>query len=152
MPRACRRPPPVQTAREPLFSFPLLTGAAEYAILNPVFFDTVGYRSGQPGQTVNLLANAFLGSNPSPTTIFQPLGFQGVISFFRPPRKSTSNPRIGASPRRFGTPAPRLRNSKKRKQFFMLPRCLFTHAHCTPPHSCFRYWESRSFGGKILSI
>ena len=29
----------------------------------------VGYRSGQPGQTVNLLAYAFLGSNPSPTTI-----------------------------------------------------------------------------------
>jgi len=30
----------------------------------------VGYRSGQPGQTVNLLAFAFEGSNPSPTTIF----------------------------------------------------------------------------------
>ena len=29
---------------------------------------TVGYRSGQPGQTVNLLAYAFDGSNPSPTT------------------------------------------------------------------------------------
>ena len=29
----------------------------------------VGYRSGQPGQTVNLLANAFVGSNPSPTTM-----------------------------------------------------------------------------------
>ena len=28
----------------------------------------MGYRSGQPGQTVNLLAYAFGGSNPSPTT------------------------------------------------------------------------------------
>ena len=27
----------------------------------------VGYRSGQPGQTVNLLANAYVGSNPTPT-------------------------------------------------------------------------------------
>ena len=31
---------------------------------------TVGYPSGQRGQTVNLLAYAFDGSNPSPTTIF----------------------------------------------------------------------------------
>src|SRR5947209_8244198 len=30
----------------------------------------VGYPSGQRGQTVNLLAYAFDGSNPSPTTIF----------------------------------------------------------------------------------
>src|SRR5438552_13329814 len=29
----------------------------------------VGYPSGQRGQTVNLLAHAFDGSNPSPTTI-----------------------------------------------------------------------------------
>jgi hypothetical protein len=29
----------------------------------------VGYSSGQRGQTVNLLAYAFDGSNPSPTTI-----------------------------------------------------------------------------------
>src|SRR5437588_9256193 len=29
---------------------------------------TVGYPSGQRGQTVNLLAHAFDGSNPSPTT------------------------------------------------------------------------------------
>ena len=28
----------------------------------------VGYSSGQRGQTVNLLANAFSGSNPLPTT------------------------------------------------------------------------------------
>ena len=32
-------------------------------------FSPVGYSSGQRGQTVNLLANAFEGSNPSPTTI-----------------------------------------------------------------------------------
>jgi hypothetical protein len=30
----------------------------------------VGYPSGQRGQTVNLLAYAFSGSNPEPTTIF----------------------------------------------------------------------------------
>jgi hypothetical protein len=30
----------------------------------------VGYPSGQRGQTVNLLAYAFDGSNPSPTTTF----------------------------------------------------------------------------------
>ena len=29
---------------------------------------TVGYPSGQRGQTVNLLAYAFAGSNPAPTT------------------------------------------------------------------------------------
>lgn len=29
-----------------------------------------GYRSGQTGQTVNLLANAYEGSNPSPSTKF----------------------------------------------------------------------------------
>ena len=34
----------------------------------------VGYPSGQRGQTVNLLAYAFDGSNPSPTTIFIPGG------------------------------------------------------------------------------
>ena len=33
-------------------------------------FKMVGYPSGQRGQTVNLLANAFDGSNPSPTTTF----------------------------------------------------------------------------------
>ena len=31
----------------------------------------MGYSSGRRGQTVNLLANAFQGSNPCPTTIFQ---------------------------------------------------------------------------------
>ena len=30
----------------------------------------VGYSSGQRGQTVNLLAYAYEGSNPSPTTTF----------------------------------------------------------------------------------
>jgi hypothetical protein len=30
----------------------------------------VGYPRGQRGQTVNLLAYAFAGSNPAPTTIF----------------------------------------------------------------------------------
>ena len=38
----------------------------------------VGYRSGQTGQTVNLLAYAFLGSSPSPTTIF--IGWEEVNS------------------------------------------------------------------------
>src|SRR5688500_6143554 len=33
-------------------------------------FIVVGYPSGQRGQTVNLLAYAFTGSNPVPTTIF----------------------------------------------------------------------------------
>jgi hypothetical protein len=33
-------------------------------------FEMVGYPSGQRGQTVNLLAYAFEGSNPSPTTSF----------------------------------------------------------------------------------
>ncbi len=32
----------------------------------------VGYPSGQRGQTVNLLAYAFIGSNPIPTTILNP--------------------------------------------------------------------------------
>ena len=31
---------------------------------------SVGYPSGQRGQTVNLLAYAFIGSNPIPTTTF----------------------------------------------------------------------------------
>ena len=36
----------------------------------------VGYPSGQRGQTVNLLAYAFTGSNPVPTTISPPRGGQ----------------------------------------------------------------------------
>ena len=35
--------------------------------LRPWADRAVGYRSGQTGQTVNLLANAFVGSNPTPT-------------------------------------------------------------------------------------
>jgi hypothetical protein len=38
----------------------------------------VGYPSGQRGQTVNLLAYAFDGSNPSPTTIFHSLKSCGL--------------------------------------------------------------------------
>src|SRR5438876_1789329 len=38
----------------------------------------VGYPSGQRGQTVNLLAYAFDGSNPSPTTIPFP---KGILRF-----------------------------------------------------------------------
>ena len=34
----------------------MLTGDAESAILTPVLSDLVGFRSGQTGQTVNLLA------------------------------------------------------------------------------------------------
>ena len=39
----------------------------------------VGYRSGQPGQTVNLLAYAYGGSNPPPTTA----KLEGVSGFSR---------------------------------------------------------------------
>ena len=35
-----------------------------------IFSTVVGYPSGQRGQTVNLLAHAFAGSNPAPTTTF----------------------------------------------------------------------------------
>src|SRR3954466_11541951 len=38
----------------------------------------VGHPSGQRGWTVNLLAYAFDGSNPSPTTIFIPLQLSSV--------------------------------------------------------------------------
>ena|ERR1043166_4938969 len=41
--------------------FGLLTSTLNHAV--------VGYSSGQRGQTVNLLAYAYEGSNPSPTTI-----------------------------------------------------------------------------------
>jgi hypothetical protein len=37
----------------------------------------VGYPSGQRGQTVNLLAYAFSGSNPEPTTTLFPQGNSG---------------------------------------------------------------------------
>ena len=40
----------------------------------------VGYPSGQRGQTVNLLAYAFDGSNPSPTTTFKTGGKEAFSS------------------------------------------------------------------------
>ena len=46
----------------------------------------VGYRSGQPGQTVNLLAYAYGGSNPPPTTVKSEGGsknFAGVAQLAR---------------------------------------------------------------------
>jgi hypothetical protein len=45
----------------------LLTGERRVVFLS-VRQELVGYPSGQRGQTVNLLAYAFDGSNPSPTT------------------------------------------------------------------------------------
>ncbi len=47
-----------------------------------IFIWLVGYPSGQRGQTVNLLAYAFDGSNPSPTTIFFFEGKQGFYPLF----------------------------------------------------------------------
>ena len=44
----------------------------------------VGYRSGQPGQTVNLLANAFDGSNPSPTTHCPVMNLPSAIAVVSP--------------------------------------------------------------------
>ena len=41
----------------------------------------VGYSSGQRGQTVNLLAYAFQGSNPCPTTNHQTPVNTGVFAF-----------------------------------------------------------------------
>jgi hypothetical protein len=41
----------------------------EFGHISPLKSVLVGYPSGQRGQTVNLLAYAFDGSNPSPTTI-----------------------------------------------------------------------------------
>ena len=46
--------------------FPLERRRFVWLNLRPL---VVGYPSGQRGQTVNLLAYAFDGSNPSPTTI-----------------------------------------------------------------------------------
>ena len=46
----------------------LLAQAGSIASLNAQLRRVVGYPSGQRGQTVNLLAYAFDGSNPSPTT------------------------------------------------------------------------------------
>lgn len=55
------------------FCKPAVAGSSPIA--SSIFFPMVGYRSGQPGQTVNLLAFAFEGSNPSPTTIFFEIKF-----------------------------------------------------------------------------
>jgi hypothetical protein len=44
--------------------------------------ELVGYPSGQRGQTVNLLAYAFDGSNPSPTTTLFPLCIHGISPLF----------------------------------------------------------------------
>ena len=46
-----------------------------------VSFSVVGYSSGQRGQTVNLLANAFSGSNPLPTTSFKPTRVVGFVIY-----------------------------------------------------------------------
>ena len=54
-------------------------------------FVTVGYSSGQRGQTVNLLANAFSGSNPLPTTI-KKLDFGRVFLFVILPWQAVSFP------------------------------------------------------------
>ena len=54
-----------------MLNFELETGAGFGLICTPhVRERSVGYPSGQRGQTVNLLAYAFDGSNPSPTTTF----------------------------------------------------------------------------------
>jgi hypothetical protein len=50
----------------------------------------VGYPSGQRGQTVNLLAYAFTGSNPVPTTIFSPASFSFSFCLFLVPLVSRS--------------------------------------------------------------
>jgi hypothetical protein len=50
-------------------NFELERGREAWLTMRPTFW-LVGYSSGQRGQTVNLLAYASEGSNPSPTTIF----------------------------------------------------------------------------------
>ena len=53
----------------PMLNFELETGVMLWLNLHsPRSGRSVGYPSGQRGQTVNLLAYAFDGSNPSPTT------------------------------------------------------------------------------------
>ena len=46
-----------------------LSQGVRFGLIHSSHFAAVGYPSGQRGQTVNLLAYAFDGSNPSPTTI-----------------------------------------------------------------------------------
>ena len=51
--------------------FPGAVDARECFLVYYVALAPVGYSSGQRGQTVNLLAYAFQGSNPCPTTIHE---------------------------------------------------------------------------------
>ena len=58
-----------------IFPISPLTGAIAFGLMRVRILagsTVVGYPSGQRGQTVNLLAYAFTGSNPVPTTIFCP--------------------------------------------------------------------------------
>ena len=69
----------------------------------------VGYSSGQRGQTVNLLACAFGGSNPPPTTIKKSLKnarFYGDCAFLRHPAAppSTREPHLRERPRQLREP------------------------------------------------
>jgi hypothetical protein len=62
-----------------------LTSAARFGLICDPHYSAglrlVGYPSGQRGQTVNLLAYAFTGSNPVPTTTFNPLHLQALRAF-----------------------------------------------------------------------
>jgi hypothetical protein len=66
----------------------------------------VGYRSGQTGQTVNLLAHAFVGSNPTPTMIGL-IGTVGLIDTHGPRgvRRSRCRGVVGRAPDRDRTNA-----------------------------------------------
>ena len=83
---------------------------------------SVEYPSGQRGQTVNLLAYAFAGSNPASTTTFPPLGERGFrekqLLFFIPDQlnASSSRPirdRRGLEARGRCGPPERMNSSKK---------------------------------------
>src|SRR5262249_23617865 len=56
-------------ARETTGGYNAPSSAEAYRVKRLIINRLVGYPSGQRGQTVNLLAYAFDGSNPSPTTI-----------------------------------------------------------------------------------
>ena len=63
----------------------------------------VGYSSGQRGQTVNLLAYAYEGSNPSPTTTFIiHNNYRGLWMLFSWPQNSHNTVRAGGSNRGAG--------------------------------------------------
>src|SRR5688572_14540549 len=71
LPRTVPLPESSQVLRQNRRHFVLgsLTTAWPFSIFSPPRFEgLVGYPSGQRGQTVNLLAYAFTGSNPVPTT------------------------------------------------------------------------------------